>query len=75
MTKCTRTEDLVVHHIRWDGGNSLENAQVLCHKCYEAAKTNGTPGKTPEPFGEHTKQLALLLSNFQCECINSNGCH
>ena len=30
MSQCTRTNNLEVHHKRRDGGNGLDNAEVLC---------------------------------------------
>jgi len=73
--RCTRTRDLQVHHIRRDGGNGLDNAQVLCASCHETTTTYGTPGKSPEPFDETTKEKAMKRAGNQCQCTSSRGCH
>lgn len=75
MTRCTRTTNLEVHHIRRDGGNGLDNAEVLCPKCHQATSTYGTPGESPPPFDEETKTKALKRAGYQCECTRSGGCH
>jgi 5-methylcytosine-specific restriction endonuclease McrA len=75
MARCARTTNLEVHHIRRDGGSGLSNAKVLCQKCHAATSTYGTPGKSPEPFSEETKKLALQYAGNQCECRSLSGCH
>jgi len=75
MARCTRTWGLDVHHKKRDGGNGLDNAEVLCSKCHEATSTFGTPGPTPPPFSEDTKKKALARAGNQCECIRTGGCH
>lgn len=75
MAKCTRTRGLDVHHKRRDGGNDLSNAEVLCPQCHAATSTYGTPGKTPPPFSEQTKQAALRRARNQCQCARTGGCH
>ena len=39
MARCKRTTYLDVYHKRRDGGNGIENAVVLCEKCYNANRT------------------------------------
>lgn len=75
MARCTRTRGLEVHHKRRDGGNGLDNAEVLCPQCHAATSTYGTPGKTPPPFSDDTKQKALRKAGNQCECTKTGGCH
>jgi len=75
MARCTRKDGLEVHHKRRDGGNGLDNAEVLCDPCHEATRTYGTPGKTPPPFSEETKAKAFGRAENQCECTRAGGCH
>ena len=75
MARCTRTEKLEVHHIRRDGGNEGDNAQVLCETCHQATDTFGAPGESPPPFSDLVKLIALSLANDQCECTSTRGCH
>lgn len=80
MRRCTRTQNLEVHHKRRDGGNSLNNAEVLCPRCHYATSTYGqkitTPGvKSPPPFSQLTKDIAKMLAGNRCECTRTGGCH
>ena len=75
MARCTKYYGLEVHHIRRDGGNGLDNAEVLCGSCHEATSTYGTPGRTPPPFSEETKAKAMRRAGNQCECTRTGGCH
>ena len=75
MTRCIRKWELEVHHKRRDGGNSLDNAQVLCQTCHERSYSYGVSGQTPPNFSEETKQKALLRAGNRCECISTGGCH
>ena len=75
MARCTKNYGLEVHHKRRDGGNGLENAEVLCQKCHEATSTYAEPGKSPPPFDQSTKDKALNLADNQCECTRTGGCH
>ena len=75
MARCIRTVNLEVHHIRRDGGNGINNAKVLCQECHTATATYAEPGKSPEPFSENIKKLALKNANYQCECTSESGCH
>ena len=75
MARCTRARNLDVHHKRRGGGNTLDNAQVLCPQCHEATSTYGAPGPTPPPFLRETKEKALNRADNQCECISTRGCH
>lgn len=75
MGRCTRTQGLEIHHKRRDGGNGLDNAQVLCSKCHSATSTYGVPGKTPPEFSPMTKEIALAKAGNQCECTSDRGCH
>ena len=75
MARCTRTTNLEVHHKRRDGGNGLDNAQVLCQPCHATTGSYGTPGKSPPPFSEDTKKAALARSGNRCECTRDcSGC-
>ena len=75
MFRCTRRSGLAVHHKRRDGGNGIDNAEVLCQKCHEATKTYGMPGKPPAPFSPITKLQAKIRADGQCECTRVGGCH
>lgn len=75
MARCPKTYGLEVHHKRRDGGNGLDNAEVLCSPCHAATSTYGDPGKSPEPFSEETKERAMKRAGNQCECTRSGGCH
>jgi len=75
MSRCTKTRGLEVHHKRRDGGNGLDNAEVLCPPCHEATPTYGVPGKEPPDFSEETKKAAFRRAGNQCECTKTGGCH
>lgn len=75
MPRCTRTRGLEVHHKRRDGGNGLDNAEVLCSQCHTSTSTFGNPGTSPPPFSDETKQKALKKAGYQCECTRTGGCH
>ena len=74
MARCTATRNLEVHHKRVDGGNGLNNAQVLCQKCHVNTGSYGTHGHNPPDFSETTKQEALEKASHRCECAKDN-CH
>lgn len=74
MPRCKRTTNLEVHHIRRDGGDGLDNAEVLCQKCHEATHSYGTEGSSPPEFSQLTKLLAKQKAKYQCECTRS-GCN
>ncbi|MCL1929072.1 MAG: hypothetical protein FWG07_09825 [Treponema sp.] len=74
MARCTATRNLEVHHKRIDGGNRLNNAQVLCQKCHVNTSSFGTHGHNPPDFSETTKQEALKQAGHRCECTKDN-CH
>ena len=74
-TRCNSTKNLEVHHKRIDGGNGLNNAEVLCHKCHENTSSYGNSNHpSPPPFSEKTKQDALKRADYKCECTRVN-CH
>lgn len=75
MARCTRKENLEVHHKRRDGGNGLENAEVLCKTCHQNTSTHSVPGTSPPPFSDSTKSRAFRRAKFQCECMRISGCH
>ncbi len=75
MSRCLRTRNLEVHHIRRDGGNGLDNAKVFCQECHSATSTYGVPGKTPPDFNPMVKNMALIRAGNQCECTSNSGCH
>ena len=68
MARCTCRTGLEVHHKRRDGGNGLDNAEVLCHECHVNTATFGVHGKSPEPFPQSVKDLALKRAGNRCEC-------
>jgi hypothetical protein len=74
MSRCTATTDLEVHHKRRDGGNDIENAQVLCQSCHENTSSYGKHGESPPEFSSQTKEDALKRAGNRCECERS-GCH
>lgn len=43
MARCTVKSSLEEHHVRRDGGNGSNNAEVLCQKCHKATSTYGNP--------------------------------
>jgi len=69
--RCNSTKNLEVHHKRRDGGNGIDNAEVLCHECHTNTDTYGKPGVSPEPFSEETKKQALIRANYKCECTRT----
>ena len=73
-SRCNSTDGLEVHHKRRDGGNGLNNAEVLCHDCHGHTSTYGVEGDTPPAFSEKTKQEALKRAGNKCECTRKN-CH
>lgn len=75
MARCTRKTDLEVHHKRRDGGNDLNNAEVLCQKCHSATATYGVSGKRPSEFSEQIKEKAREHAGNRCECRRTGGCH
>ena len=75
MVRCWHSNGLEVHHKRLDGGNGLDNAEVLCKRCYTATSTYGNPGKSPPFFDQATKDKALKRAGYQCECVRTGGCH
>lgn len=75
MARCTRRLQLEVHHGRRDGGNGLDNAEVLCEPCHDATGSYGGPGPSPAPFSEETKRRARERAGSQCECTRTGGCH
>jgi hypothetical protein len=74
MGRCGSTEKLQVHHKRRDGGNDIENAEVLCQKCHENTGTYGVKGKSPPDFSDSTKKEALKKAGNRCECERTE-CH
>ncbi len=75
MSRCTRTWDLEVHHIRIDGGDGLDNARVLCKKCHQNTSTYCDPNhKSPPAFNQETKDKALKRAGHRCECTKGTCC-
>jgi hypothetical protein len=75
ISRCTRTIDLDVYHLRRDGDNSLDNAQVLCRPCHAATKGYELPGRKAPAFDQATKYAALSRAADQCECTRIGACH
>lgn len=75
MARCARTYGLEVHHKRRDGGNSLDNAEVLCSWCHQTTSSFGTAGISPPAFTQETKDKALKRAGYRCECTRTSGCH
>ena len=75
MARCSNVLGLKVHHKRRDGGNGIDNTEVLCQVCHEAAESYGTTGASPPEFSEAVKDGALINSGIQCECTRTGGCH
>ena len=73
-SRCNSTDRLEVHHKRRDGGNGIDNAEVLCHECHTHTSTYGVEGDTPPAFSEETKLKALKNAGYKCECTRLN-CH
>lgn len=57
--RCNSTNTLEVHHKRRDGGNNIDNAEVLCHECHTHTSTYGVLGDSPDDFDEATKKSAM----------------
>jgi len=74
MSRCNSTEKLEVHHKRRDGGNGIENAEVLCHDCHVKTGTYGVNGKSPVDFTDEIIKAAKKRAGYRCECDREN-CH
>ncbi len=75
MSQCQRAYHLEVHHKRWDGPNSLANAEVLCPRCLAARDPFGIEPRPDVPFSFDVKEEALRRAGWQCECTSSGTCH
>jgi len=75
MSRCKNTTDLEVHHKRRDGGNTIDNAEVLCHACHTNTSTYGVPGDSPKPFSPATKAAAMERAGYRCECRRTTCGH
>ena len=74
-TRCNSTEDLEVHHKRIDGGNDIDNAELLCHYCHEHTSSYGKNGHpSPPEFNEDVKLKVYIRAGGKCECTRSH-CH
>ena len=73
MARCPSHSELQVHFRRRDGGNGLANAEVLCRRCRESAVRIGAG--EPPPFDDATRESALRLAGYRCECTRAAGCH
>ena len=74
MNRCNSIGELFVHHKRRDGGNDIDNAEVLCHTCHVNTSSYGIEGKSPPEFSEETKIAAKERAGHRCECERV-GCH
>jgi len=75
MARCTNTKNLEVHHKRVDGGNELDNAEVLCQDCHANTSSYGdTEHDSPPAFTQKTKDEALEQAGNRCECTRIS-CH
>lgn len=72
--RCNSTNNPEVHHKRRDGGNNIDNAEVLCHECHTHTSTYGVLGDSPDDFNEATKKSAMKRAGGKCECRRTN-CH
>lgn len=73
--RCNSEKNLEVHHKRVDGGNGLDNAEVLCQECHSNTSSYGRQGHTPPPaFSQKTKDEAFKRAGNKCECTREN-CH
>jgi hypothetical protein len=68
------TTNLEIHHKQRDGGNGIDNAQVLCQSCHEKTPSYGKEGKSPPEFSSQTKEAVLKRAGNQCECERPK-CH
>jgi len=70
-TRCKVTSNLDVYHKHPDGGNGIDNAEVLCQEChkltFERQPSYGVRRKNPDPFDQETKDEALKNAGNQCE--------
>jgi 5-methylcytosine-specific restriction endonuclease McrA len=71
MGRCYSQYGLEVHPIRQDGGDGLDNAEVLCARCHLAASTSGDPGGRPPDLEEATRTVARLLAGNKCQCTRA----
>jgi hypothetical protein len=76
MGRCLIGLHLAVHHKRADGGNQIDNAEVLCPICQINAGHYGQPGlKKPPDFDQSVIILALRNASYQCECTRPECKH
>jgi len=73
--RCGSDKKLEVHHRNRENGNSLENAEVLCHDCHVQTSTYGQEGDSPPSFTEETKKDALKRAGGRCECTRTSCNH
>jgi len=74
MNRCISIKELKVHYKRWDGGNDINNAQVLCHACYINTNSYGKEIKSPPEFSNEIKEAAKKRAGYRCEC-EKEDCH
>jgi 5-methylcytosine-specific restriction endonuclease McrA len=72
--RCKNTRNLEIHHIKDDGGNNLNNAQVLCQACHTNIHAYGKLDHSPQSFQQDVKEAALKKAGNRCQCISDN-CH
>lgn len=70
MARCINRTNLEVYHKRLDGGNGLDNAEVLCPRCHEKTRASGRNGVNAgaPSFSLQIKQAALRRAVNRCEC-------
>ena len=76
MTRCIKTTNLEVYYIRTEGGNDVDNAVVLCQRCYFNTNGNATHPKIPTSFPPTVIEKAIHRAKGRCECKSDiQSCH
>ena len=70
MVRCYSQLGLQVHHVHREDGNGLENAEVLCARCYPCTAT-GSQDRKPPDFDEATRAVAKVLAGNRCQCVRA----
>jgi hypothetical protein len=75
MVRCANLLDLRVHYKQQQAEPTLENAVVLCRRCFASVPGLGKPGQALPDFPEDVKARAIAKAGNRCECTSYRGCH
>ena len=76
MGRCRIVFNLAVRHKHADGGNLIDNTEVLCPICRFNTGPHGRPGRnSPPDFDEEIKFSALRKVKYRCECTREQCRH